>query len=207
MSITSTANSMLLLGANGVNPFQTTSYPDLSQGWWNSAVTPQTNSYNGYQFQKYGESAPTFQTYNTAAPTYTGLSDGAYGRLEKSLSTPGLIAARNAYKQNTTDATAAAAGKGTYGSSPYMQQLTQQIGKNYADTVATNAANAASTRYGMEQKDLQFGTQTALDAWKSKLAENVSANNQGMQGWLARLSENTTANQLGQQGRAVWCEL
>ena len=199
MSITSTSNAMLLLGANGTNPFKTTDYPDLSKGWWNNATTPQTDSYNGYQFQKYGTQAPTFQTYGTAAPTYTGLSDGAYGRLEQSLANPGLIAARNAYKQNTIDATAAAGGKGTYGSSPYTQQLTNQIGKNYADTVATNAANAASTRYGMQQKDLQFGTQTALDAWKSKLAENMASNNQAYNAWNAGLQQNNLMNQLGQQ--------
>lgn len=198
MSITSTTNAMLLMDANGVNPFKTTQYPDLSQGWWNSAVAPKTQDYSGYNFQKYGTQAPTFQTYSEAAPTYTGLSDGAYGRLEKSLANPGAIAARNAYQQNKVDATAAAGGKGTYGSSPYMTQLTSQIGKNYADTMSTNASNAAAQRYSMQQKDLQFGTSTALDAWKQKLAENIAANSQGMQGWLARLNENNIAGQLGQ---------
>lgn len=204
-SIASTVGAMNVFNSSGnANPFQAQPYADMSQWWGNSAQAPTQTAlnipnWNDWKFQVYGQEAPTYQTYGAANPVYQGLMEGDYNRLEESLRTPGEIAAREAYRTGSNTLADNLGGKGVYGSSLYTTEQTDNLGKTFQNTMAANAANAASNRYGMQQKDLMFGTQTDLDVFGKRMAENNSAQQQGWNSWKSRLDENSLGQQLGAQ--------
>lgn len=180
-------------------PWETTSYPDLSQGWWNMSGNPTQTTIPDYQraqFQTYGQAAPTYSTYSGADPTYTGLLGGDYTRLESALRTPGEIQAKNALNQNIRNISSSLGGKGAYGSSAYTRSMNNDAYGNFANTMATNAANATAQRYGMEQTDLGRKLQADTTAFQGRIAENHAANSQAYNAWNAGLNQNNLMNQL-----------
>ncbi len=186
-------------------PWETTSYPDLSQGWWNMSGNPTQTTipdYQTYNFQQYGTAAPTYQTYSGENPTYQGLSGGDYTKLQASLETPGKIAAKEAYQTGKTNLNAATGAKGTYGSSTYTNQMNNGLTSQLINALASNAANAATQRYGMEQTDLGRKLQADTATFQGRMAENQAANSQAYNAWNAGLSENNLMNQLNYQQAA-----
>ncbi|GAB6035896.1 hypothetical protein JCM15519_04550 [Fundidesulfovibrio butyratiphilus] len=190
----------LINGSNmSTKPWNTTSYPDLSQGWWNTTANPTQTTipdYQKYNFQQYGTAAPTYQTYSGANPTYTGLSGGDYTKLQASLETPGKIAAQQAFQQGKTSLNSATGAKGTYGSSTYTGQMNNGLTSQLINSLATNAANAATQRYGMEQTDLGRKLQADTATFQGRMAENQAANSQAYNAWNAGLNQNNLMNQL-----------
>jgi hypothetical protein len=187
---------------------------------WNfqnySGATPTWNNYN---YSAYSGADPTasqpawsdyaYKTYDAAAPAYQGLMGGDYEALQKALTTPGELSAKTAYDQGLRDLTSVMGGNGLYGSSIMSTQANEKLNKVYQDTLATNAANAAATRYGMQQTDLTNASAQELQAYLAKLGENTTANSlmseqniaknqnattlsgQALQSYLARLNEST----------------
>lgn len=186
-------------------PWETTAYPDLSQGWWNMSGGPTQTTIPDYQraqFQTYDVAAPAYSTYSGADPTYTGLLGGDYTRLENALRTSGEIQAKSALNQNIRNISSSLGGKGAYGSSAYTRSMNNDAYGNYMNTMATNAANATTQRYGMEQTDLGRKLQADTTAWQGRMAENQAANNQAYQAWNAGLGQNNLMNQLNYQDNA-----
>jgi hypothetical protein len=133
-------------------------YPDYV-----SAATdaPTKENYYGYT-----PTAPLAQVstpdYNTSAGAYQGLMGGDYNAFQQALTQPGQIAAQTAYDQGYNNLKNTMGGRGLYGSSMMGNQATQGLDKTFQNTSATNAAQAAAARYGMEQTDLQNRNQFNL---------------------------------------------
>jgi hypothetical protein len=200
MSITSTVIGQSLI--NGANPntnlYQATAAP-AADYWGKNATQLQrldVPDWQDFSFSKYGGVDPTYQKFGQAAPKYKGLMDGDYTRLESSLAKPGEIAAKQAYDNARKQLSASATNRGMYGSSGYTTQMVQQADQPYMDTLAKNAATAASQRYGMQQQDLQFGQGQDMAAWNALLGENNASNQFGLNVWGQRLAENNLMNQL-----------
>jgi len=131
--------------------------------------------------------APTAQTaaynwnnYGQAAPQYQGLMGGDYNRLEQALALPGMIQAQNAYNTASQDLNSAMTGRGLYGSSIMANQANQGLNREYMNALASTAANAAASRYGMQQTDLQNASQQAMQGWQGLLVESTAANQAGL---------------------------
>lgn len=190
----------LLASANNVNVYQPKSYLTDDQWWGNKAQAPTQTQWQAPSFQKLdSQASPTYQTYAAQAPTYKGLSGGDYDRYELNLRAPGETAAQRAYQQAKTDLDDAYSARGLYGSSQYTRQMTGDLQSRYMDTLADNAAQAASNRYQMEQKDLQYAQDNEMRAWMARMSENQAANQQAQRAWEVdygnRLTENNLMNQ------------
>jgi hypothetical protein len=119
---------------------------------------------------KLNSAAPTWQNFTPQTSqvnqNYQGLMNGDYAALQQALQQPGEIAARRAYETGQTNLTNQMGGRGLYGSSIMANQARTSLDQPYMDTLASNAANAATQRYGMQATDLQnqnqFGMQQAL---------------------------------------------
>ncbi|GAB6038187.1 hypothetical protein JCM15519_27460 [Fundidesulfovibrio butyratiphilus] len=203
-----------LAQANNVDPYRPKSYLSDNQWWGNTAQSPASTTwtaptYQNYNFQKldYSTPAPTYQTYAQDAPTYKGLNGGDYNRYELSVRTPGELAANTAYKTAKTDLADAYSAKGLYGSSQYTRQMSDNLQNNYMNTLTTNAANAATQRYNLQQQDQQFASQQEMQAWVARMQENQAANQQRFQSWTTdygyKQNENNLLNQLGAQNNAA----
>jgi hypothetical protein len=121
-----------------------------------------------------------WNNYNVAAPTYNSLMRGDYDALQQALTTPGQIEAQNAYNQGMVNLNAAMSGQGLYGSSMMGNQMNQGLNREYMNALSTNSANAAATRYGMEQQDLTNMSAQELAAWQAKLNESITGNSAGL---------------------------
>jgi hypothetical protein len=77
------------------------------------------------------------------------------------LAQPGQLAAEQAFQEGGVDIKNVMGGKGLYGSSMMGNQMVD-LSQKHMQTVATNAAQAASQRYGMQQQDLQALNQYEL---------------------------------------------
>jgi hypothetical protein len=149
-------------------------YPD----WWG-------NDYQTIDASKWQEAFPEFLDVPSyegidVPGQYQGLMEGDYNRLEESLRTPGEIAAQRAFQEGGNYLKDVMGGKGMYGSSVMGNQANTGLNQRYMDTMASNAAQAASQRYGFEQNDNQFGAnyglqrsdllrQNALDQYNSDM--------------------------------------
>lgn len=101
----------------------------------------------------YVEYNPISPLANVTAPDYkNGLFGGDYDALQTALTTPGANAATTAYNQGTANLTNVMGGRGLYGSSIMQNQQTNALDSTYQRAMADNAANAAATRYAMQQK-------------------------------------------------------
>jgi hypothetical protein len=162
--------------------------------WGDNAVAPVNTQVDyggfGYNPNFAQQNAPTWHDFGQAAPQYQGLSNGDYQGLQQALTAPGQIAANTAYTQAKTDLSNAMGGNGLYGSSMMGQQLSQNLGANYLNTLATNSANAAAQRYGMQQRDLQFGQSQAQNAWQAELGQNNAQNQFNMSNYQLGLQAN-----------------
>ena len=151
-----------------------------------NSATPWQNwtAQNAPSYGKVGTNAQTanwkWNNYNVAAPTYNSLMSGDYEALQQALTTPGQIEAQNAYNQGLTNLNATMSGKGLYGSSMMGNQMNQGLNREYMNALSTNAANAAATRYGMEQQDLTNMSAQELAAWQAKLNESITGNSAGL---------------------------
>lgn len=157
-------------------------------------------------FQAYGgnpdiQAAQVNQQYQKmgAAPGYSGLVGQDYEALQKALTTPGEIAAKRAYEQGQTNLASTMGGKGLYGSSIMSNQARSALEQPYMDTLATNAAQAASQRYGMQATDLQNQNQFGLNVYGQQMGENTAAQAQAMQGALSNQADVQNRNALSQQ--------
>lgn len=135
----------------------------------------------------------SWQGFNQAAPTYSGLMSGDYAALQKALATPGELAATNAYNQGSVKLADVMGGKGLYGSSIMQNQQTQGLDKVFQEALAANAANAAASRYGFEQSDLQKAADLRLAGWQGLLGENT-ARNQANLDYAGMLTNTNIAN-------------
>lgn len=125
-------------------------------------------------------STPNYQYTAGNAPTYQGLMGGDYNRLESALAAPGQIAAQNAYTTASRDLTNAMGGRGLYGSSIMGTQANEGLNREYMNALATNAANAAASRYGMQASDLANKNQFGTTVYGQKLGQEEAANQYGL---------------------------
>jgi hypothetical protein len=102
-------------------------------------------------YTQYRANVPMAQATN---PNYSFMSGGDYDKLQSNLQQPGEIAANTAYNQGYNNLTNTMGGRGLYGSSIMQNQATNSLDRVLQDTLATNAAKAAATRYGMQQTEL-----------------------------------------------------
>jgi hypothetical protein len=112
----------------------------------------QTNYYN------YTPSAPLAQiqspNYTMSAGNYQGLMGGDYDKLQQALTVPGQQAAQSAYNQGYAKLSNAMGGQGLYGSSIMQNQANNGLNSVLQNALASNAAQAAAQRYGLQQQDL-----------------------------------------------------
>jgi hypothetical protein len=99
---------------------------------------------------------PDYQPY--AIPSWSGSYQGMmgsdYDAWQKALTDPGATAAQTAYNQANVKLNNQMGGQGLYGSSIMSNQANAGLNTTYQNALATNAANAAATRYGMQQTDV-----------------------------------------------------
>ena len=174
----------------------------------NYQITPQTAQWNNYNASAYSGSGPTQQTVNTnaafnllgsAAPTYTGLMNGDYNALQSALQQPGQLAATNAYNTGTQNLTNAMSGRGLYGSSIMGQQQIQGLDREYQNALASNASQAAATRYGMQQGDLQKAADMNMAGYQQLMNQNLAFNSANQQNADRGLQQATNLNALNQE--------
>jgi hypothetical protein len=148
-------------------------------------------------------------------PTYQGLMGGDYGRLESALAQSGAIAAQNAFNQGSQALNSAMSGRGMYGSSIMSNQANQGLNREFMNALATNAAQAAAQRYGLEASDLASKNTFNTNIYGQQMDENKASNaqaleiaraNQGdiqarnnleQQAWQQRVAENLAGSQMG----------
>lgn len=161
---------------------------------WQSqnTYTPWDNFY----YQKLGLTGPAYQTYAGAAPVYQGLMGGDYARLEAALATPGAIAAQDAYQQGLYNLQNTMGARGLYGSSMMQNQQTNQLDKVLQNALATNAANATTQRYTLEQTDRLNTVNAALEVYKQKMAEQGALNAQDLANYQALMAEQKQMNDI-----------
>jgi len=131
----------------------------------------------------YVEYNPISPLANVTAPDYkNGLFGGDYDALQSALTTPGANAATTAYNQGTANLTNVMGGRGLYGSSIMQNQQTNALDSTYQRAMADNAANAAATRYAMQQKAAEDQNKFNATIYPNQLQ---SANDQYKAGLLA----------------------
>jgi hypothetical protein len=82
------------------------------------------------------------------------LMGGDYDALQQALMLPGQQELQRGFEQSQTQLKNVMGGKGMYGSSVMGNQMVES-GRQFQEGLAANAAQAAATRYGMQQQDLQ----------------------------------------------------
>lgn len=156
---------------------------------------------------QYSEVNPTakaadysFQTYGQTAPQYRGLMSGDYEALQNALILPGSQAARTAYDTGYTNLKNNMGAQGLYGSSIMQNQALNNLDRVYQDALASNAAKAAATRYGMQQTDLTNASAQDMAAWQARLNESLAGNSANLDyaKILTALNQQNTANELQQ---------
>lgn len=120
---------------------------------------------------------PSWQQTTAVSPTYQGMMGGDYDAWQKALTTPGEIASKTAYDQGYTKLNNQMGGQGLYGSSIMANQARTALDTPYQQALATNAANAAATRYGMQQTDVNNQNTFAQNAYGQALGYNEAQNN------------------------------
>lgn len=120
--------------------------------------------------------APDYKLTAGSAPTYQGLMGGDYNALQSALQQPGQTAATNAYNAGLQNLNNTMGGRGLYGSSIMGQQQIQGLDREYQNAMATNASQAAATRYGMQATDLQNQNNFGLNLYGQKLGEQKDIN-------------------------------
>lgn len=180
---------------------QTVSSPTATTAGYNwSALTPAQQA--AYQSVNTTANAAGYnwQDYGQAAPTYQGLMSGDYNALQQALTTPGAIAANTAYNQGYSNLTNTMGGQGLYGSSIMQNQATNNLDSVYQNALATNAANAATQRYGLQQTDLTNASAQQMAAWQALLGENTAQNtaNLDYSKLLTQNNQQNTQNALSQ---------
>jgi len=199
-------------------PAQSPTYQTTNTGAQVAPWSPQTTNPNaqtaGFDWQNtqlgmmgvtnpysaYGGTDPAFQKLGSN-PAYEGLMGGDYDALQKALTTPGEIAAQRGYEQGQNNLATQMGGQGLYGSSIMSNQARNALEQPYMDTLATNAANAASTRYAQQAADLQNKNQFGLNIYGQQMNENQAANQQDYNTWGTRLGEQQTGQQMGLQAQ------
>ncbi len=161
---------------------------------WNPTTLSMERVTNPYT--AYTGTDPAYQKLGTT-PTYQGLMGGDYNALQTALQTPGEIAAKTAYDQGQTNLTNQMGGQGLYGSSIMSNQARTALETPYQNTLATNAANAAATRYAQQAADLQNQNTFGLNVYGQQMGENQTANQQGYNTWNARMNENLAGQGYG----------
>jgi hypothetical protein len=211
-------NAYNQVGQNALNP---TPYPDYIPSAGNA---PTQQSYFGYT-----PTAPMAQVstpnydlsagaYKQTAGNYQGLMGQDYDALQKALQTPGQIAAQTAYNQGMLNLNDTMGGRGLYGSSMMQNQANQGLNTVYQNTLASNAANAAAQRYGLQSSDLnnmnQFNLSREQNLNQYGMTREQALNQHNMQGlnaminqnnnmWNANSTENARKMQYG-QGQMNW---
>ena len=173
---------------------------EVPAGDWNSVNAP---NFQGML------AAPTWQNANFTpaqiqaayqklgyAPNYQGLMGGDYNALQQALTTPGEIAARQAYEQGQTNLANTMGGRGLYGSSIMQNQARTALDQPYIDALTTNAANAVAQRYGLQSSDLASQNQFGLNIYGQQMGENQVANQQGYNVATANQADIQQRNQL-----------
>ncbi len=183
---------------NGPN-YQSVNTQAATTEWkWNPTTLSMervTNPYTAYQ-----GTDPAYQKLGST-PVYQGLMGGDYNALQTALQIPGEIAAKTAYDQGQTNLTNQMGGQGLYGSSIMSNQARTALETPYQNTLATNAANAAATRYAQQAADLQNQNTFNTNVYGQQMGENQAANAQGLSTWGTRLGENQTGQQMGLQAQ------
>ena len=141
----------------------------------------QQSYYNYTQNAPMGKvNTPNYQYTAGNAPTYQGLMGGDYDKLQQALTTPGQIAAQNAYNTSSRDLNNAMGGRGLYGSSIMGTQANEGLNREYMNAMATNSANAAAQRYGMQASDLANKNQFGTTVYGQNLGREDTANQYGL---------------------------
>jgi hypothetical protein len=89
------------------------------------------------------------------------LMGGDYDALQQALMLPGQQAIQQGYDQSQVNLKNVMGGKGMYGSSVMGNQMVD-AGQKYQQALASNAAQSAATRYGMQQEDNAMMNQFGL---------------------------------------------
>lgn len=157
--------------------------------------------------------AGTTAGYNyTQAGPYKGLMGGDWNNLQSSLQRPGEIAANQAYQRGGANLSRTFGANGLYGSSMHARQA-QDMTQQYADTMATNAANAASQRYNLENQDYQnqnnYGLKTAAldnanEQFYNKLVQDKDLAQKEMYLRMAQLANQNNNNSGNSGGGFNW---
>jgi hypothetical protein len=172
-------------------------YPD----WWGQDYQAMDPSKWQNQYPEFidvptygGISMPgAYQPTNATPGPYQGLMEGDYDRLEEALRQPGETAAKNAFEQGGNYLKDIMGSSGMYGSSVMGNQANEGFGQKYMDTLASNASNAVGQRYGMQQGDLQFGSNFDLQRAAQQIQDNQFGANYGLS--LANLGRQDALDQ------------
>jgi hypothetical protein len=134
-------------------------------------------------------SIPSYAPYAKPAPTYEGMMGSDYDAWQRSLTTPGEIAARTAYDRGLVNLNNYMGGQGLYGSSIMANQARTAIDTPYMNAMQTNAAQSAATRYGMQQADVQNKNVFGLDVYGKQLGEHMFGQNFGLDAAKAAMTQ------------------
>lgn len=160
-----------------------------SYDFYDYQATSPINQIQSPNYKMTADDAQKWQNWNAAkSPQYASLMSGDYNKLQQALTTPGEIAAKQAYSQGLLDLNATMSGNGLYGSSIMGNQMNQGLNREYMNALSTNAANAVAQRYGLQNEQQQ-----ALNALRS-------GDYQTIQGLLA--NQNLAKNTYNQEARA-----
>lgn len=183
----------------------------------------------GFQYPSFvsaAQKAPTQQSYFNYVPNqpmaqvqtpnykfnageYQGLMGGDYDKLQAALQQPGEIAATTAYNQGQNNLTTQMGGKGLYGSSIMANQARNALDTPYQNALATNAAQAAAQRYGLQQTGLQnqntfnLSREQELNKYNAQMADLQRRQNAST--WQANAIEADRQMQYG-QGKMNWAQ-
>lgn len=145
--------------------------------------------------------------YKLNAGNYKGLMGGDYNALQTALQRPGEIAAKTAYDQGQNNLKIQMGGQGLYGSSIMANQARTALDTPYQNALATNAAQAAAQRYGMEQAGLsdmnKFNLSREQEMNKYGAQMSDLQRNQNVDTWKANATEADRGMQYG-QGKMNW---
>jgi hypothetical protein len=132
----------------GMNPF--IAGPQLGQ----TDVSGFQGTQMGAQFNQMDPTALRAAYDKMQAGPAQQLMGGDYDVLQQALMLPGQQELQRGYDQSQTNLKNVMGGKGLYGSSMMGNQMVES-GRQFSEGLASNAAQAAAQRYGMQQQDLQ----------------------------------------------------
>lgn len=114
------------------------------------------------------------------APQYQGLMGGDYDALQQALAQPGQLEAQRAYELGQKQLESKMGAQGLYGST-MMGNSMSDLSRAYQETLAKNAATAATTRYGMQQQDLTNQNNLAAQLYGTQMQTGLGLSSQGLQ--------------------------